>query len=165
MAGRWYTWTQQSTFGIFRPRTGQWWVKGGLPAHGSYGYFGDPGDWYAEFGQTSADLPVTGDWAGSGFDKIAIYRPDYNTFYLRFSNTSGPPDWAYTYGSYYGLGDRPVVGDWNGDGFQTAAVFRTGPREWFAVDRMAGDGLHDLRFRVGCCPYWAPIAGDWDNAP
>lgn len=61
----------------------------------------------------AGDLPVAGDWNGSGTSKVVVFRAgswlvDYNGD--RVFNGS---DQTWVYGE---AGDMPVVGDWRGSG-------------------------------------------------
>jgi hypothetical protein len=42
---------------------------------------------------------------------IGLFRPTGNLFFLRNSNTLGPPDVTVPFGA---PGDQPIVGNWNG---------------------------------------------------
>ena len=73
------------------------------------------GDQTLTFGQ-AGDVPVTGDWNGSGTFKIGVFRNgqwllDYNGNGVWDGVAGG--DRLYTFGQ---AGDKPVVGDWNGNG-------------------------------------------------
>jgi len=71
------------------------------------------------FGQ-SGDVPVAGDWTGSGKDTVGIFRN--GTFFLASSNTNGGGTvTGFTFGT---TGDVPVV--WNNNGVSTVGVFRKG---------------------------------------
>ena len=71
---------------LYRPSTQRFYIinrlgsnNGGLgPADYSY-TFGNPGD-----------VPLAGDWDGNGFDGPGLYRS--RRWYLRNSNSTGPPD-------------------------------------------------------------------------
>src|SRR6476619_2984300 len=66
------------------------------------------------------DWPVTGDWDGDGTTSVGIWRG--NTFHLRNSNSEGPADLTFRYGS--SATDFPLTGDWTGDGTTTIGVVR-----------------------------------------
>ena len=72
----------------------------------------------------AGDIPVVGDWNGSGTTKIGVFRN--GMWYL---DTNGNNTWnagvdaAIPFGM---AGDIPVVGDWNGSGTTKIGVFRNG---------------------------------------
>src|SRR5215208_6762014 len=73
-----------------------------------------------EYIYAGSKLIATEEPSSSG-STIGLYRPNINTFYLRNSNTTGPPDITVPFGAN---GDIPIVGDWNGDGTTTVGLFR-----------------------------------------
>jgi hypothetical protein len=160
-----------TTVGVFRPgntslnSTGadQWLMRrsntGGNPDVAFS--FGAPGD-----------VPVVGDWTGSGRIGIGVYRPP-NTAYnptssgqwlLRNSSTPGAPDISFSYG---GPGDVPVVGDWTGSGRTTIGVYRPAgsplnastTAQWFLRNSNSG-GTPDVTISYGG-PGDLPVVGDW----
>ncbi|MEY2420438.1 MAG: hypothetical protein QOI95_505 [Acidimicrobiaceae bacterium] len=100
------------------------------------------------------DAPVMGDWNGDGIDSPGVFRN--GTWYLRNSNTNGPPDLAFGFGL---PGDTPVVGDWNGDGVDTIGVFRLGR---FYQRNQNSNGIVDNTFEYGFVGDRA-TAGDWNG--
>lgn len=98
------------------------------------------------------DIPLAGDWYGSGSTGIGLFRE--GVFYLRASLSEGPPDWVIPFGN---PGDLPVVGDWNGDGISKIGVYSNGT--FFLRMSLAPDA------QVMSIPYGAPgdipVAGDW----
>ncbi len=67
--------------------------------------------------------PVDGDWTGSvGKNTIGLYDPGTSTFYLRCSNTAGPPDIVFVYGPGNTAAWTPLVGHWTGGGQGLMAV-------------------------------------------
>lgn len=113
------------------------------------------------FGQTG-DLPIAGDWDGSGKRKIGIFR---NGTWIIDSNGNGQidaSDRTFTFGQ---AGDIPVVGDWDGTGHIKAGLFRAGS---FILDysgHLSGiaTGKADVTFNFGHAGD-IPIAGDWNGA-
>ncbi len=65
------------------------------------------------------DVPITGDWDGSGRTQIGAYRPSNRTFYL--GDAGGVSTSSSTYGN---PGDVPITGDWDGSGKTQIGVYR-----------------------------------------
>src|ERR1700742_1771258 len=65
------------------------------------------------------DVPLAGDWDGSGKWQIGAYRPSNETFYLGDDN--GGADQALTLGN---PGESPITGDWNGSGKTQIGAWR-----------------------------------------
>ena len=81
-----------------------------------------------------------GDWNGDGKDTIGVWDRSTATFYLRNSNTPGPPDVVVRYGASSYV---PLVGDWNGDGkTRSGCGIRRRPRSICATAQHAGSGGH-----------------------
>ena len=114
------------------------------------------------WGGLAGDVPVVGDWNGTGSTKVGIYRD--GTWYL---DKNGNDTWegcgteCVTWGGL--AGDVPVVGDWNNLGSTKIGIYRNGT--WY-LDKN-GNGLWD-----GCpaeCITWGglsgdiPVVGDWNN--
>jgi|SRR5579871_885719 len=122
------------------------------------------GDLTYVFGQTG-DVPVVGDWTGSGTVKIGVFR---NGQWLLDCNGNGVWDGAaggdclYNFGQ---AGDVPVVGDWNGNGKSKIGVFRGG---YWMLDvngngAWDGAGGGDNGFYLGNASY-KPVVGDWSGS-
>ena len=153
----------QSSIGVLRSGTGEWFIDynanhqwDGCVADGCY-RFGAPGDW-----------PVAGDWNGTGFAKIGVFR--HGAWYLD-ANGNGAwdgcgTDLCFAFGQ---SGDLPVAGNWNGGTQAGVGVFRAGT--WYldyngngAWDGCQQDGGQDQ------CLYNSfgmtgdlPAAGDWNG--
>ncbi len=65
------------------------------------------------------DVPITGDWDGSGRTQIGVYRPSNATFYL--GDVGGVAATAIPFGD---PGDIPITGDWTGSGVTQVGVYR-----------------------------------------
>ena len=149
-----------SEAGIFRQNFA--WL---LDANGNRTYdgAGTGGDYfYANFvpAQTG-DVPVVGDWSGSGTTKIGIYRPSTGQWFLDYNGNGvfDAGDKTYQFGGI--AGDKPVVGDWSGSGFAKIGIFRSG---YFWLLDYNGDGSFDngdQAFAFGGVAGDVPIAGDW----
>jgi len=92
--------------GVFR--NGTWY----LDTNGNGVWYGCGTDTCSGWGQTG-DIPVVGDWTGSGTTKIGIFRPSNGTWYL---DTNGNGVWdgcgTDTCSGWGQTGDIPVVGRW-----------------------------------------------------
>lgn len=122
------------------------------------------GDETFSFGQ-AGDIPVVGDWTGSGTMKIGVFRSGQ---WLLDRNGNGVwdgvagGDCLYTFGQ---AGDIPVVGDWNGNGKSKIGVFQAG---YWMLD-VNGNGTWDgtsggdSAFWLGNSSY-TPVVGDWTGS-
>ena len=146
---------------LFRSSTGQWF----LDTNGN-GVF-DAGDVVTNYGGLAGDIPVTGDWTGSGTTKIGLFRAGF--LWILDTNGNGTFDAAdavFAYGSptggiIGGTPDVPVVGDWNGDGRAKVGVFRLG---FFWVLDTNGDKVFtagEQAFPFGGLPGDIPVVGKW----
>jgi len=112
-------------------------------------------------GFQTGDLPVAGDWTGSGHAKVGIYRPSTGTWYLD-ANGDGVLDTGDIITQFGGIaGDIPVVGDWSGSGTSKIGIFRQG---FFWLLDTNGDGVFDngdSAFAFGGIAGDVPVVGDW----
>ena len=146
--------------GVLRSGTGQWFVDrngnrqwDGCVADGCYSGFGAPGD-----------LPVAGDWRGTGFAKIGVFR---NGQWYLDANGNGAWDGcgAELCLNFGQAGDLPVAGNWNGGVSSGVGVFRAGT--WYldyngngAWDGCSVDRCYANSFgQAGDFP----AAGDWNG--
>jgi murein DD-endopeptidase MepM/ murein hydrolase activator NlpD len=102
--------------------------------------------------------PLLGDWNGDGVDTVGVWDPATSTFYLRDSNTPGPPDHVVAYGV---PGWRPVVGDWNGDGVDTIGIWEPATANFYLRDQNTG-GPPSVVAAYGAASY-TPVVGDWNG--
>jgi len=126
VAGDW-TNTGTTKIGVYRPRTGMWYLDNGNGMWDGCGTdlcqgpFGSP-----------SDLPVAGDWTNTGTTKIGVYRPGTRMWYL--DNGNGMWDGCGTdlcLGPFGSPGDRPVAGDWTNTGTTKIGVYRPSTRMWY----------------------------------
>ncbi len=85
----------------------------------------DSGDQVFTFGQ-AGDIPIVGDWTGSGTTKIGIVHTNPNGSVTVTLDTTGngvlnASDAVFSFGM---AGDKFIVGDWNGDGKSKIGVVR-----------------------------------------
>jgi len=96
--------------GLFRPATGEWF----LDYNGNRTWDGCSKDrCLGSFG-SAADLPVSGDWNGTGTSKIGVFRPSTSRWFLDF-NGNGQWDGCgidLCVTSFGQAGDIPVTGKW-----------------------------------------------------
>jgi hypothetical protein len=118
------------------------------------------------FGGHPDDVPVTGDWDGSGTTKIGVYRTSTGEWLLDYNGNGlfGEGDKTYRFGGQ--PGDLPVTGDWNGSGTSKIGVYRTRTGEWLLDYN--GDGIfipaQDRRYQFGGAPGDRPVVGDWTGS-
>jgi FtsP/CotA-like multicopper oxidase with cupredoxin domain len=119
------------------------------PATDAFSIFGIPGD-----------IPITGDWNGTGKSKIAVFR---NGQLYRDMNGNGVWDALTDSITMFGIpGDTPVAGDWTGSGTTGIGVFRNG--QWYLDKNNNGswDAGIDLIYTFGIAGD-IPVTGDWDG--
>jgi hypothetical protein len=160
VVGRWTT-TSIDAIGIFRPSEKKWYLdtnrngvldgcrKDECPSFSIY---------------MNGDIPVAGDWTGSGTTQLGLFRPSTGEWFL---NRSGNGSWNNckkdTCLTGFGkAGDLPVIGDWNGTGISKIGVFRPTTGEWFLDLNGNGkwDNGIDLYLTYGG-PGDVPVVGKW----
>jgi hypothetical protein len=115
------------------------------------------------FGGTSGDLPVIGDWNGDGFAQIGVYR---NGLWYLDANSNGRWDAGVDIvTSKFGgvAGDIPVTGDWNGDGSTDIGIYRNG--NWYldANGNRSWDSGDTSNGKFGGVAGDIPVTGDWNG--
>jgi hypothetical protein len=129
--------------------------------------FNSPPDRAFAFGGVAGDIPITGDWNGSGTTKVGVYRPSNGLFVLDYDGDGQftGADRAYNLGVGIDPTDVPVVGDWNGDGKTKVGLFRQG---YFWILDTNGNGVFqqgvDQTFAFGGVAGDVPVVGDWNGS-
>jgi hypothetical protein len=150
---------EPSRIGVFRPADATWTLDDGNGAFDGCG----TDTCVLAFGQ-GTDIPVAGDWTGSGKTLIGIFRPGDTTWTLDDGNRAfdgcGTDTCLPAFGA---IGDRPVVGDWTGTGTTAIGAFRPSDATWSLDD---GNGTWDGCGVDTCLPTFGtqgdvPVAGDW----
>jgi hypothetical protein len=162
ITGDW-TGNGRTKIGIYRPKNGLFI----LDSNGD-GVF-DTGDAVYNFlasvgGPQPGDVPVVGDWNGSGTTKIGIVRDGFLWLLDLNGNGTYEPgtDLQYAYGG--AAGDVPVVGDWTGSGTTKIGVLRDG---FLWLLDANGNGTYDgaaggdFTFAFGGVEGDVPVVGDW----
>jgi sugar lactone lactonase YvrE len=119
-----------------------------------------PPDRVFGLGGIPGDIPVTGDWNGSGTSKAGVFRPNYNGQWVLDWDGTGQNLRVYYMG---GPGDLPVVGDWTGTGSTRIGIFHQG---FLWILDSAGHGAIDSSntvFPLGGIPGDIPLVGDWNG--
>ncbi|MDQ6666060.1 MAG: SBBP repeat-containing protein, partial [Acidobacteriota bacterium] len=113
----------------------------------------------------AGDVPVGGDWTGTGSFKAGVFRN--GTWYLDWNGNGSFDDVAggdrsFTFGQ---AGDIPVVGDWDGTGTLKAGYYRNGAFTLDLSGHLQGKptGKSDLTFSFGKAGD-LPVVGDWNNS-
>jgi len=145
--------------GIMNPSQAVWY----LDYNGNFTWDGPNVDKLFDWG-SPGDIPVVGDWNGSGTTKVGIMNPSQAVWYLDYNGSftwDGPNvDRVFDWGS---PGDIPVVGDWNGNGKTKIGIMNPNQAVWyldyngnFTWDGPGVDKLFDWG-----SPGDTPVVGRW----
>jgi hypothetical protein len=115
------------------------------------------------FGNGKAtDIPVVGDWDGSGKRRLGVFRN--GTWYLDINGDQllGAGDKTIQFGQ---AGDVPIVGDWTGTGRTFLGLFRNGTVILDLSGHITGipTGQSDATFPFGQGGD-VPVAADWNGS-
>jgi len=152
-----------AAIGIFRPATGQWFID----ANGNGIWEGCNIDLcLGPFG-SSGDLPVAGNWTGTGLANIGVYRPATGEWLLDL-NGNGKWDGCKVDRCLKPLKPQstlPLVGDWTGTGIDKVGEMVLGQTPKLYLD-LNGDGVLQNCKIDGCLKFVGvvgdlPVAGDW----
>ena len=117
----------------------------------------DSGDRVLWFGWAS-DIPVVGDWDGTGKDRVGVFRD--GAWYRDLDGDGYTPGRDDTPIHFGWASDIPVPADWNGDGKDTPGVFRQGT---WVLDETGNGYTIDDRILVFGFANAQPVAADWDG--
>ena len=139
-----------------------------------------PGDRLASFGQ-AGDIPVAGDWDGTGVIRIGVYRPVNGHWYLDMNNNGkwdgsgldldiqfGPPSAAHckptSAGGLAACPDIPIPGDWNGSGVTKLGIFHRG--QWFLDNKKPHDAGPHTSFTIATYGEAGdlPVVANWNGS-
>jgi len=122
--------------------------------NGGVGFFGQPSANVAI--QVGAPPPPTSN------DSVGLYEPNGGAFFFKYSNISGPSDYAFTFGPA-NQGWTPVVGDWDGDGIDTIGLYYPNNGAFY-IRNSNTSGIADIYITYGpAAQGWLPVIGDWDG--
>jgi hypothetical protein len=148
--------------GIFHPATGEW----NLDVNGN-GVLDDYllGGGVPSFGQ-QGDLPVVGDWMGTGSTLLGVFDPNTHVWQL---DQNGNNSWEgcavdLCLGPFWTRAGLPVAGRWKvGSTKDAIGLFFPKVRVWRFDGN--GDGKRNLCRIDGCSSFGRlrglPVAGDW----
>ena len=110
----------------------------------------------------ATDLPIVGDWDGSGKKRIGLFR---NGTWILDINGNGVVDAADKTVVFGQAGDVPVVGDWLGTGHIALGLFRSGTFILDLSGHLSGvaTGQSDATFAFGQGGD-VPIVADWSGS-
>jgi hypothetical protein len=163
VVGSW-TNTQTTLLGVFDTSTAAWHLD--LDASGALD--GCELDSCAYAFRQPGDLPVVGDWTGTGQKRRGVYRPATRRWYFDL-NGDGDFDRCRTdrcTKAFGAAGDLPVVGDWNGNGKDKIGVFRPSTGKWILDlnnSRTVNKCRYDLCIFSFGLPGDLPVVGDWNG--
>jgi len=110
----------------------------------------------------AGDIPVAGDWTGSGVKRIGVFR---SGTWLLDINGDGVLDAGDKTVSFGQAGDLPLVGDWTGTGTLKLGLFRQGTFILDLSGHLSGvpTGISDASYAFGL-PGDIPVVSDWNRS-
>jgi len=110
----------------------------------------------------ATDIPIVGDWTGSGTKNIGLFR---NGSWILDTNGNGVLDASDKTVVFGQAGDIPIVGDWRGTGRIALGLFREGTFILDLSGHLSGipTGLTDATFPWGQGGD-VPIVADWNGS-
>lgn len=110
----------------------------------------------------AGDIPVAGDWTGSGVKRIGVFRSGTWLLDIDGDGVLDAGDKTVQFGQ---AGDLPVLGDWNGTGQIKLGLFRQGAFILDLSGHLSGiaTGLSDATFLFGLARD-LPVAADWNQS-
>lgn len=133
---------RQTDISVYRPSTGQWYVRNSQNGNVTVTGFG-----------TSGDVPATKDYDGDLIADIAVFRPLNGTWYMLRSSDS-----TFAAVPFGFNGDVPAAGDYDGDGKADLTVFRPSTGDWYLL--RSNLGFTALNFGLNGD---IPTPGDYDG--
>jgi Beta-propeller repeat len=110
----------------------------------------------------ATDLPIVGDWTGTGTKRIGIFRNGTWILDIDGNGVIDSSDRTVVFGQ---AGDIPIVGDWRGTGQIALGLFRKGTFILDLSGHLTGvpTGLSDATFTFGQAGN-IPIVADWNGS-
>ena len=103
---------------------------------------------------TEGDIPVGGDFDGSGYSDVTVFRPTDGYWYSYVGDNNQPRyfKWGQT-------GDQPVPADYDYDGKTDFAIFRPSTGDWW-ISRSSDQSVWGVHFGISTD---IPLTGDYDG--
>jgi hypothetical protein len=145
-----------STVGAYQPSTGAWYLaianQTGTPYTVPVFIYGN-----------STDVPVVGDWTGSGVTRVGLYRASggLDREWLMASSNQQNTLLAVTPFTYGLSTDIPVVGHWTGSGPDTIGNFRPSEAKWYLGSSNQQSTTYATSPFVFGTTTDIPVVGDW----
>jgi hypothetical protein len=113
------------------------------------------------YGQ-AGDIPVAGDWTGTGVKRAGVFR---NGTWILDTNGDGVLNAGDQVVAFGQAGDIPIVGDWTGSGKVKLGLFRSGAFILDLSGHLSGvaTGVQDAAFSFGQATD-IPVVGDWSGS-
>ncbi|HWB98371.1 MAG TPA: hypothetical protein VG672_16780, partial [Bryobacteraceae bacterium] len=113
------------------------------------------------YGQ-AGDIPVAGDWTGTGVKRAGVFR---NGTWILDTNGDGTLNAGDQVVAFGQAGDIPIVGDWTGSGRVKLGLYRAGAFILDLSGHLSGvaTGVADATFSFGL-PGDIPVVGDWNGS-
>ena len=113
------------------------------------------------YGQ-AGDIPVAGDWTGTGIKRAGVFRAGTWILDTNGDGILNAGDQVVAFGQ---AGDIPIVGDWTGSGKVKLGLFRAGAFILDLSGHLSGvaTGVPDATFSFGQ-PTDIPVVGDWNGS-
>lgn len=132
-----------SDYAIWRPSTGEWYIKKSS----------DQTNVTINFG-LNGDKIVPADYDGDGITDLAVWRPSNGIWHIMQSSNGTIVQ------TQFGLAnDKPVFGDFDGDGKSDIIVFRPSSGIWYWL-HSSNNSLHAVQFGLNGD---VPVSGDYDG--
>jgi uncharacterized protein (TIGR03118 family) len=103
------TTTVGDKLGVFRPSTGQWFLS---QDNTNFISISSANVLFVSNFGAAGDMPVVGDWTGTGSAKIGIFRPSSGTWFLSQDNTTFGTGHTIAPIMFGSQGDMPLGGAW-----------------------------------------------------
>ncbi len=103
-------------------------------------------------------IPLSGNWTGTGTDRMGYYSPQYGIFHLLGAGSGKQPNLEATFDRPHQV---PLVGDWKGTGRDGIGSYDPATGTFYLRQSLKG-GPVDEKFSYGR-PGMIPLAGDWSG--